>query len=73
MLQALATTGRGLLLYKSKAKEFPMTNAQRHWFHQRNMVLNDIHDLEDAGKPVPRKLRERLAFVQACYKANSEN
>ena len=50
-----------------------MTNAQRHWFRERNLVLNDIHDLEDAGKPVPRKLRERLAFVQACYKAHTED
>ena len=49
-----------------------MNAAARHWFHQRNQVLNDIHDLEDAGKAVPRRLRERLAFVQACYKANTE-
>ena len=50
-----------------------MTAAQRHWFHQRNMVLNDIHDLEDEGKTVPRKLRDRLAFVQACYKSLTED
>ena len=48
-----------------------MSVAARHWFRQRNLVLNEIHDLEDEGKRVPRRLYDRLKFVDACYKANT--